>query len=105
MLWIAEQILTLNKAEDNMAAAPQRWPALALFFLALLHGLWDLSSTTRDQTRTLSSERVASQALDRQRVPQHLLSTESPLLSSQDYGCVHDLLLCFLHQVYLSTAV
>lgn len=32
MLWIAEQILTLNKAEDNMAAAPQRWPALALFF-------------------------------------------------------------------------
>ena len=26
------------------------------FFLAMLHGLWDLSSPTKDQTRALGSE-------------------------------------------------
>ena len=30
------------------------------FFLATLHGLWDLSSPTRDQTRALGSESMES---------------------------------------------
>ena len=31
-----------------------------LKLLAALHGMWDLSSPTRDQTRTLSSGSIAS---------------------------------------------
>ena len=30
------------------------------FFLAVLHGLWDLSSPTKDRTWTLGSESVES---------------------------------------------
>ena len=43
--------------------------SLFFFFLAVLRGLWDLSSLTRDQIRGPGSESEESQILDRQGIP------------------------------------
>ena len=70
---LLELINEFTKVQDTKLIHRNLFHFFFVSFLAILHGLQDLSSLTRDRTHALSSENMESQPLDCQGIPRNLL--------------------------------